>query len=1142
LNTRDQRIRSAVGAALVLATAAALPACSGGSTSDGTAARLTAVPSSPSSPSSGATGAAAITLITGDRVRVLSLPDGSDRFVVAPGPGRSHITFAQSTHTDRGKREVTLLPADAAPLLAAGRLDPRLFNVTELLRQGFGDEREATLPLIITYAGGAPMHALVASRTTRALPSIGGQATVVDKNSAGAFWSTLTTGKGPRGVAPMETAGVSKVWLDGRAQPVLDQSAPQIGAPVAWGLGLTGKGVTVALLDTGIKLDHPDFAGRIAETKDFTATRPDASDDVGHGTHCAGILAGSGAASHGKYKGIAPDATLIEGKVCMLAGCPESAIIAGMEWAAPAARIVSMSLGSVLPSDGTDPMSQSVNALTTKYGTLFVVAAGNGGAGQTVGAPGAADLALTVGSVTKQDTMSDFSSRGPRIGDYVVKPEIAAPGSDIVSARAKGTRLGDLHPVDDFYTRMSGTSMATPHVAGAAALLAQLHPDWKAAELKAALVSSSKRLDGAGVGDDGAGRVDVARAVTQRIFATVGTVSFGIYSWPHTEPPVTRTVSYRNDGDVAVTLTLAAAVTAPDGKAAPSGLFTVAPPSLTVPAQGTADARVTFTPSLVATAGGVFGGVISASDGSNGVDVAVDAYEEPESYDLTIHRIARGDGPSTAYGQVTNPATGQFRTVLFSSNDEVVMRLPRGRYDVSGLELGGLRPDGTIADSTIASEPGFELTATSTVTWDFRRGQPLSAIVDRKSAVTVEHGLVLTITTPAGISSLETFAGDPMFPGLMAKLCAVPTSRVVKDYGYVLGYRAVLTEPASGTAPASSEPYLYDVIFFDEGRIPTRLAHRVHDWQLASVLSTYHAEGAPSAGQGWDLADDPRGEILLTGFNPIAFPSRRLELYTADGSVRWQHLRQPTTVNYDGTVSTVRDDLYRPGLQLADWDRAPLGPAFGDQGALRDGKHIVVEVSPFSSGDGNHLTASLGLMGETTLSRDGKLIPPTKSRPERAVFEVPPDDGVYTLTTTLSRPSSRSPIGTQLSGSWTFHSQAPTTGVVPLPLMVVRATGLVDIHDVAPSGELYPLGLVVERPLGAPASPVSELELDVSYDDGQSWQTAPTLRVGDRALALLQHPSADGFVSLRMKVRDEAGNTALHTTIRAYAIASLATP
>ena len=152
----------------------------------------------------------------------------------------------------------------------------------------------------------------------------------------------------------------------------------------------------------------------------------------------------------------------------------DSSIIAGMEWAAHSgAKVVSMSLGGD-PTDGTDPMSQAVNDLTAETGALFVVAAGNAGAARTVGSPGAAASALTVGAVDRDDNLAEFSSRGPRLGDNGLKPEITAPGVGIVAARAAGTTMGT--PVDDAYTTASGTSMATPHVAGAAAILAQEHP------------------------------------------------------------------------------------------------------------------------------------------------------------------------------------------------------------------------------------------------------------------------------------------------------------------------------------------------------------------------------------------------------------------------------------------------------------------------------------------------------------------------------------------------------------------------------------------------------------------------------------------------------------------------------------------
>ena len=106
--------------------------------------------------------------------------------------------------------------------------------------------------------------------------------------------------------------------------------------------------------------------------------------------------------------------------------------------------------------------------------------------------------------------MSAFSSRGPRTGDSAIKPDIAAPGEDIVAARAAGTGMGT--PLDQYYTAASGTSMATPHVAGAAAILAQQHPDWTAGQLKAGLMSAARPVDGT-VYAQGAGRLDVGRAV-----------------------------------------------------------------------------------------------------------------------------------------------------------------------------------------------------------------------------------------------------------------------------------------------------------------------------------------------------------------------------------------------------------------------------------------------------------------------------------------------------------------------------------------------------------------------------------------------------------------------------------------------------
>ncbi|WP_171074943.1 S8 family serine peptidase [Nonomuraea basaltis] len=214
----------------------------------------------------------------------------------------------------------------------------------------------------------------------------------------------------------------------------------QIGAPAAWEQGLTGKGVTVAVLDTGIATDHPDLSGKIIKSQDFSG-KGSVEDGNGHGTHVASVVAGSGAASDGRYRGVAPDASLAVGKVLDDTGTGTSdSIIAGMQWAAADARakVVNMSLGGYR-TDGTDPMSEAVNALTREYGTLFVAATGNDGADEWVAAPAAADEALAVGSVSKSDVLSPFSNRGPRAGDGAAKPDLVAPGEGIVAARPADT-------------------------------------------------------------------------------------------------------------------------------------------------------------------------------------------------------------------------------------------------------------------------------------------------------------------------------------------------------------------------------------------------------------------------------------------------------------------------------------------------------------------------------------------------------------------------------------------------------------------------------------------------------------------------------------------------------------------------------
>ncbi|WP_406434788.1 S8 family serine peptidase [Streptomyces sp. NBC_01589] len=194
------------------------------------------------------------------------------------------------------------------------------------------------------------------------------------------------------------------------------------------------------MLDSGADTTHPDLAKRIVASRSFVAGE-DVIDRNGHGTHTASTVAGTGAASHGAERGVAPGADLLVGKVLADNGSgPISGIIAGMEWAARTehAKVINMSLGTPAWHTQDDPLSRAVNQLSVETGALFVIAAGNSGnSPHSVSAPGTADAALTVGAVDSSDQLAPFSSAGPRLMDDALKPDLTAPGVDVLAARSQ---------------------------------------------------------------------------------------------------------------------------------------------------------------------------------------------------------------------------------------------------------------------------------------------------------------------------------------------------------------------------------------------------------------------------------------------------------------------------------------------------------------------------------------------------------------------------------------------------------------------------------------------------------------------------------------------------------------------------------
>ncbi|MCX4420783.1 S8 family serine peptidase [Streptomyces mirabilis] len=644
-----------------------------------------------------------VTLITGDTVSLTAGPDGKYAVDIQRGKGREAATFLSSERDG----EVSVLPADAIPLVKAGRLDPALFNVTQLVKQGYTDVKTGTTPVIATYRSGSATPA--GARRTLKLPAIDGAALSAKKSTS--FWADIAPALGtePTTKAAKQLGeGIDKIWLDGKVQASLDVSVPQIGAPEVWKSGYDGKGIKVAVLDTGVDTGHPDLAGKIAESQSFV---PDegVQDGFGHGTHVASTIVGSGAASGGRYKGVAPGAELAVGKVLDNTGHgQDSWIIAGMEWAANSgAKIVSMSLGG----DATGPsdiLSETVDKLSESTGTLFVIAAGNSGPSeQTVGTPGIADSALTVGAVDKSDKLASFSSRGPRAGDYAVKPEITAPGVAITAARAAGTSMPGGTPVDDYYTTASGTSMATPHVAGAAALVAQAHPDWTGQQIKQALATTAKTMPDADVFEQGDGRVDAVRAVNQGVFATP-TLSFGKYEETDTEA-ADKDITYTNTTDKTVELKVSSSLR----DATPNA------DTVTVPAKGTATVAVTVDPAKEAT--GRYTGHISASADGVLVTTAIGFEKLPKAYDLKVSLLGRDGKPTTSSSIfMLQELNGAYPDTYGYIGKSYTFKVPAGTYStaswISQRDAAGLE-----VNTSVVGDPEIKVDRDTEVVLDARK-------------------------------------------------------------------------------------------------------------------------------------------------------------------------------------------------------------------------------------------------------------------------------------------------------------------------------------------------------------------------------------------------------------------------------------
>lgn len=1187
-----------------------------------------------------------VTLVTGDVVTVTTTADGKQiADVDRPDSAVGGVKIQEI------KGDLFVIPDEAAPLLGTDKLDRRLFNVTDLIEMGYDDAKSAAVPLIAAYSQPKSRAAVEptaprGSKLTRKLKGIGGAALSTEKRQARTFWNTVA----PQGSATLG-AGVSKLWLDGRVKVNLKESVPLIGAPEAWAAGYTGKGVKVAVLDTGIDVNHPDFAGLIDGTTSFVPGEA-VTDVNGHGTHVAGTIVGSGAASGGDYKGVAPGADLYVGKV--LGGVEgagqDSWVMAGMQWAAESGMdIVSMSLGDSFPTDGTDPLSQTVDTLSAQYGTLFVIAAGNAGP-ESISAPGAAASALTVAATDKQDQLASFSSTGPLANSGGMKPDIAAPGVDITAARSQEMTDGG----EGLYRTLSGTSMATPHVAGAAAILAQRHPDWTGSQLKEHLMSTAKGLDdGYSPYEVGTGRVDVAAAVRTAVRST-GSLFFGNYTWPHepSDVAVTKNVAFTNTGSVDVTLNLALTDV--------GGPFTLGATTVTVPAGGTAAVPVTGDPKTASA--GRHAGYVIGTDRATGKPVtrtSVALLKEDERYDLNIKLVGRDGKP--AAGWVGINLAGDVWPWNVYVDGSTTMRMAPGLYTVAGyIDVAGEKadrsglavlvdPEAVLKDgpadvvldasrarllqteapqrtedrqrkvdfnvhykgqdpytdyrSAYVLPPNYDdvyIAPTKPMqqgefilTTRWRKGEPMLSlstsggrldfealvqagsalgtatdrldsvyagtgaaaaygklkakgkvvVIERSDEVSPEArteaavaaGAKALIVVNDGVGALMEYVGES----------SIPVASVHRDAG-----KALIAMAKAGILKLTAKqteytPFVYDLTRDYPGQVPDRaLVYKPAKGDLARIDARYYSATDGKLGEGYrsDFTLSPSFNIPEAEWHPGTRTEwvtpgqvwREFHAQGVDGALPW------TMVSGDNTYakgSTTRLDWFAPATRPAQSE------SFGVYNS-RWQDYMTWNVQAWASASDTMRLGGYLPWGETPshlqIFQGNTLIQDNPVSGDMQWQEVPAGNLPYRAVLDVERPGDVFRLSTRTHSEWTFLSDTvDSDSFEPFSVLNLDYQLESDLHGDVKADATQQISLKpVSMNLGTVPGKVTTVKLDVSYDDGATWQKV-TLAKGHDGYwtgAFRTAKKRGGFISVRASAATNRGFSVQNEIIRAYGL------
>jgi subtilisin family serine protease len=1064
-----------------------------------------------------------ITLVTGDRV----LLDAEGKPIsYQPGKGRERIPVRKQIQAGH----VYVTPVDAIRLIQQRRVDPRLFDMSLLSRKEYRESRARGLHYIVTYKGSsstakARLHSATGVGITHTYRALNAEAITVPETGAGGIWKALTNEQ-QNGAHAVAEPGLEAVWLDGirRATAAdVEWDRTQIGAPAAWDAGYDGNGVTVAVLDTGVDASHPDLAGVVTAAKNFSPS-DNLADHVGHGTHVASTIAGSGRKSSGKYRGVAPGTKIISGKVLDDDGNgQESDIIAGMEWAARSgAKIANLSLGGT-DTPGADATETAVNALSAATGVLFVIAAGNEGPdAASVGTPGSADAALTVGAVDRNSTLADFSSRGPRVGDGAIKPDVTAPGVDITAAAVPGSLIDQQYGQSPpGYTTISGTSMATPHVAAAAAILAQEHPDWNGQRIKAALMASAVD-NGYTPYEQGAGQVNLAKAIKQTVMAAPGStsLSFKTAPWPHQDDTKqSKTLSYANAGANPVTLSLTVKGRDPKGGAAPNGFFRLASATMTVPAHSTAHVDVIVDTTLGGDINGVYTAyVIAVTPDGQTVRTAATVDREVESYDVTIKHLDRAGRAPSLYRTTLVALFGEHAGADYSSeatSGTVTLRVPRGGYIMDSVILTGKN-----TDFDWLKRPNLSVTANTTVTVDARVARPVNITAPNAGAA-ARHATADIVVKTSDTTYWDSFLLSSFKDIRIAHLGPATKSNIK------------LNETYRGTWAQGNGSTEYHLAYLASNtRFSNGYTKHAKNSDLAKVNVTLGSSAKNRVGALFSISDFGLPVDLWARGYEHGIPYKMTVLINADRAVKWSFSAyQFAGVDGGGPEAEVVYDTesthFTPGRTYKKtFNVGVIGPKIGGKyGIHRIGNDIFLNIPLLADSDG-HVGDSSYDKAETTLYSNGKKIGSSNTSQPDAPFTAPAAKARYRLTTRLTR-SGVASVSTKVSAEWTFSSEK-TSRKVDLPISAVKFNPPLNAASASKASALVAVPVVILGPAAGPN--LKTLVVSVSFDNGKHWKA---LKV-EKGRVTVRNPASGSSVSFKSVVVDKKGNTLSQVIDNAY--------